>query len=100
MKILGHNSNHQEMVVKQKAVDLHDSGFKLKFPKHNKIGILGNFYQCNCCYAKLEQHCTKRLCAHNSPIIQLFVQKNVSTLHLSAFSQKFSNYGLLYFRYV
>ena len=34
MKILGHNSNHQEMVFKQKTVDLHHSGFKLKFPKH------------------------------------------------------------------
>ena len=50
---------------------------------------MGNFDQCSSCSAKLEQHCIKCLCIHHSPIIKHLVHKNISALHLSAFSQKF-----------
>ena len=53
------------------------------------------FDQCSSCYTKFKQHFTKYLCVHNIIIIQCLVYKNIIALHLSAFSQKFPNCGLL-----
>ena len=34
LKLLGHNYNHQQGILKQKIVTLHPCGFKLRFPEN------------------------------------------------------------------
>ena len=98
LKILAHNWNHQQGLVKQKTVALHHCGFKTEFPKPLiKSTILGKIYQCSTRYAKLEQHCIECICVHSSPIFHLFDHKKFKAVHLSAFSQKFPNWDLFHF---
>ena len=99
LKILAHDCNHQQALVRQKMwlsiVVVLRQNFLNTFIK---IAFLCKIYQCSNCYAKLEQHWVECICVHNSPITHLFYHKKFRALHLSAFSQKFPNCDLLHFR--
>ena len=99
LNILGHNCNQQQEFVKQRTVALHHCVFfKLKFPKHLLILLFWvNFINATV-VTPLGQHWMKCLCVHSSSVIHLFDHKKNGSLHLSGFSQKFLNYGLLYFQ--
>ena len=62
-----------------------------------KFSILSKLYQCNSWYTKLRQLWIKCLSIYSNSIIHLFDHKKIGPFHLSGFSQKFPNCGLLYF---
>ena len=70
-KLLGCNSNTLQDLVKQKKslciIVLLSKYFLNTFVK---ITILGELYQYSSCCTKLEQHWTKCLYVHSSPIVQ------------------------------
>ena len=76
LKILAHNCNHQQGLVKQKMSLSIIVLLRLNFLNtFIKIAILGQIYQCINCYAKLQQHSIECICVHSSPIIHFFDHK-------------------------
>ena len=103
LKLLGHNYNHLQEVLKQENVAVHHCGFKLKLSL--KTLLLRSLFWVNFINVAVVKQILNSIRLNEyvykgALLSTVCSTKKIRALHVGVFWQKFPNCGLLYFRWI